>query len=235
MRKPFYIRQWGTALLRGLRRAPKHPFDRAHGVDTDGLIYADPPHNQNNAGYYATAPSLFRGALDLWSATLPPSGHSIGHYTLIDIGCGKGRVLMLAAAYEFREVVGVELDPRLTRIARKNLRRWAARRHSSAPIRIIEADALHIPLPDTPAVLFYFNSFERAMTETWLARLAELARRRTSPLDLIYIHAEFDALVRRIPAVQPLAQAEVPLSAEDAAADAFGVNTDFCAVYRFHS
>lgn len=228
---PSLLRRWTAALL---RRAPKHPFDRAHGVDTDGLIYADPPHNQHNAGYYATAPSLFRGALDLWLATLPGTPHSIDQYTLIDIGCGKGRALMLAAEYPFREVIGVELDSRLTRIARKNLRRWTARTRLATPVRIDHADALDITLPDTPTVLFYFNSFERAMTETWLARLAERARHRTAPLDLIYIHAEFDALVRQIANIQPLAHADIPFSAEDAAADAFGVNSDFCAIYRLH-
>ena len=228
---PAFLRRWGAALR---RRAPKHPFDRTHGVDTDGLIYAAPPHNQHNAGYYATAPSLFHGAIALWSATLTGTPQSLPHYTLIDIGCGKGRVLMLAAQYQFREVIGVELDPHLTRIARKNLRRWTARTPSFAPVRILETNALDSPLPDTPRVLFYFNSFERGMIETWLARLAELAPHRTAPLDLIYIHAEFDALVRQIPGIQLLASADIPFSSEDAAADAFAVSSDFCTVYRLH-
>ena len=52
------------------------------------------------------------------------------------------------------------------------------------------------------------------------------------PLDLIYIHPEFDPLVRQLPGVQVVAEAEIPFSAEDAAADAFGVAVDRCGVYR---
>src|SRR5215472_6482773 len=59
-----------------------HPFDRAHGVDTGGLIYADPAAEghaggRHNAGYYATAPSLFHGAMALWRGTLAGTGYTV--------------------------------------------------------------------------------------------------------------------------------------------------------------
>ena len=228
----------------------QHPFDRRHRVDTGGLLYADRlatghAHDGHNAGYYATAPSLFQGAIDLWRQTLPAAGYTVSDYTLVDIGCGKGRVLMLASPYQFREILGVELNPHLARIARKNLRKWLRRAPQSGvpqvsllrpgsrpPIRIIEADALSIALPAGPVALFYFNSFERPMMDVWLSRLADLSRQRAAPLDLIYIHPEFDALVRQVPGMHPLAEADLPFSEEDAAADAFGVSSDRCAIYR---
>src|SRR5262245_6350419 len=37
--------------------------------------------------------------------------------TFVDLGSGKGKALFLAAAYPFRRIVGVELSPRLHRIA----------------------------------------------------------------------------------------------------------------------
>jgi SAM-dependent methyltransferase len=237
--------RWWTgalgALSRAARRAPPHPFDREHGVDTDGLIYADPlasghENDRHSAGYYATAPSLFRGAMALWRETLAGTGYTLEDYTLVDIGCGKGRVLMLATEFRFREIVGIELNPRLARVARKNLRKWTIRTRASSlvrgEIRIVEGDALAVPLPDGPVVLFYFNSFEREMAEMWLARLGEVARERATPLDLIYIHPEFDALVRQVPGVRAVADAEISFSAEDAAADAFQVAVDRCGVYR---
>src|SRR4051794_18722908 len=196
-----HLRQWLTprrwwssalsALSRALRRAPRHPFDRQHGVDTDGLIYADPAaeghaSDRHNAGYYATAPSLFRGAIALWRETLSGTGYALEDYTLVDIGCGKGRVLMLASEFAFREIVGIELNPKLARVARKNLRKWMTRRRASSrmcgEIRIVEGDALTVPLPDAPVALFYFNSFEREMMELWLARLGDVAGGHAWPL-----------------------------------------------------
>lgn len=274
-RQWLFSRRWSRALSLLHDRKKKHPFDRAYGVDTGGLLYADAltgKHEQHlqNAGYYATAPSLFHGAIDLWCQTLPATGCTESDYTLIDIGCGKGRVLMLATEYAFREIIGIEIDPRLTRIARKNLHKWTQRallkrachpergraprdqvegpaflfgavpqvsgfwkpgKHSPR-LRILEGDALSVPLPTTPTALFYFNSFEREMTGKWLAHLAEIAPTRTAPIDLIYIHPEFDAMVRQLPGMQPLAQADIRFSAEDAAADAFNVADDRCAIYR---
>ena len=247
-------RWWGRAIAavsRVLSGEKKHPFDREHGVDTDGLMYADPAAQghasaRHNAGYYATAPSLFRGAMELWRQRLAGTGYAVEDYTLVDVGAGKGRVLMLASEYGFREIVGVELNPELVRVARQNLHEfgrkgriiglprlkvetWGTRR-----VRIIEGDALAVTLPDGPVVLFYFNSFEREMTEMWLARLGEVAVRRPWPLDLIYVHPEFDALVRQVPGVLVVTDAQIPFSAEDAAADAFGVCSDQCAVYRLN-
>ena len=240
--------RWGAGLARMFRGRTKHPFDREHGVDTDGLIYADPgaqghASDRHNAGYYATAPSLFRGAMELWRETLAGTGYGLEDYTLVDIGCGKGRVLMLASEFAFREIVGIELNPRLARVARKNLQRFGRKGRIAIPglkietcgtrrVRIIEGDALTVPLPDGPVALFYFNSFEREMAEMWLARLGEVARERTAPIELIYIHPEFDGLVRQVRGVQVKADAEIRFSAEDAEADAFEVAVDRCAIYR---
>ena len=234
-------RRWSSqavaALSRIFDRPERHPFDRVHGVDTGGLLYAGRlatghAHDGHNAGYYATAPSLFHGAMDLWRRTLPATGCSVSDYTLVDIGCGKGRVLMLASQYEFREIIGVELNFRLVRCARKNLHKWITRVGQSARVLIMEGDALEMPLPDGPVALFYFNSFERELTGKWLSYLAGLAAHRNGPLDLIYIHPEFDAQVRQVPGMQPLAHADIPFSEEDAAADVFGVHEDLCSIYR---
>ena len=220
-------------------REAKHPFDRTHRVDTGGLIYADGlstghEHDRHSAGYYATAPSLFRGSVELWRETLTRTGCALEDYTLVDIGCGKGRVLMLATEYTFREIVGIELNPGLVKIARSNLRKWMRRTRAKPPVRIIQGDALTAPLPDGPVLLFYFNSFERELTEMWLPRLGELATHRSSPVDLIYVHPEFDALVRKA-GMRVLKEADIWFSEEDAEADVFGVTSDQCAIYRVAS
>ena len=66
----------------------------------------------------------------------------------------------------------------------------------------------------------------------WLRRLGEIAGGRTAPIDLIYVHPEFDVLVRQVPGMRVLAEVEIAFSEEDAGADVFGVREDWCAVYR---
>jgi SAM-dependent methyltransferase len=41
----------------------------------------------------------------------------------LDYGCGKGRVLIAAAGYRFRRIIGVEIAPELIACARENIRR----------------------------------------------------------------------------------------------------------------
>jgi SAM-dependent methyltransferase len=218
----------------------RHPFDRAHRIDTGGLIYADGlstghAHDMHSSGYYATAPSLFRGAMEHWTATLDSSPFRLPDYAFIDIGCGKGRVVLLAAEYAFREVVGVELNPQLAAVARGNLRWWMRRKRACRHVRIVQQDALSFPLPDGPVVLFFFNSFEEEMVRLWLDRLVEAAATRPAPIDLIYIHPEHHKVFAAIPDVQILADAEIAFSPRDAAADAFGVSIDRCTIYRIES
>jgi SAM-dependent methyltransferase len=242
----FASRRWWRGALRTVSRASrwlipsrpaKYPFDRRHGMDTDGLFYSDQlsaghEHDRHSAGYYATAPSLFHGAIALWSETLAESGQPLTDFTLVDVGCGKGRAVMLASEYGFREIVGVELNSRLAAVAKKNLHKWLRSPRACANVAVVHGDALSFPVPDGPVVLFFFNSFEQEMVEMWLDRLAHAASARTHPIDLIYVHPEFDALVRRVPGMQAIAHAEIPFSAEDAAADVFGVAVDDCAIYR---
>lgn len=216
---------------------PIHPFDRRHRVDTSGLIYADGlvsghAHDGQSAGYYATAPSLFQGALSLWRETLRESRYALSDYTLVDVGCGKGRVLMLASEYRFREVVGVELHPGLVRVARKNLQRWMRGPRPCRHISVVEADVLSYAFPSGPVVIYFFNSFEREMVQLWLERLEAVAATRSQPIDLIYVHPEFGHLVQRTHLIKILADQDLGFSAEDAGADAFGVETDRCTVYR---
>jgi SAM-dependent methyltransferase len=96
-------------------------------VDTSGLLYANAlatghPNDIYSEGYYATAPSLFHGALALWQKCL--YGLVVGNYTFIDLGCGKGRVLLMASDYSFHAIVGVELNAKLAAVANKNLAKW---------------------------------------------------------------------------------------------------------------
>jgi SAM-dependent methyltransferase len=214
----------------------KHPFDRVHGVDTSGLIYANAlatghPNDMYSEGYYATAPSLFHGAMALWQQSL--YGLAVADYTFVDLGCGKGRVLLMASNYPFHAIVGVELNAKLAAVARKNLAKWTRSRRACHAAEVIEGDVLELPIPDGPVVLFLFNSFEREMVRGLLERLGETSRARSAPIDLIYIHPDHDDLVRQTAGIERLADENIPFSAEDAAADEFEVNVDQCCVYRF--
>ncbi len=67
---------------------------------------------RNNINLYiGSQPSIMRRAL----SALGP----VERYDFLDLGCGKGRALIVAAEFPFRAITGVELSPALAAIARR--------------------------------------------------------------------------------------------------------------------
>jgi SAM-dependent methyltransferase len=135
-----------------------HPFDRALGSDTSGTtssqdLKAAGDHEAlaHVTFYGGSQPSVLRRVL----ATLPQPENS----TFIDLGCGKGRPLLVASEFPFRDIVGVELSPRLAQVARANAALVGARYPTRTPIRIEVGDATAFPLPAGNLVLFLYHPF----------------------------------------------------------------------------
>jgi SAM-dependent methyltransferase len=97
-------------------------------------------------------------------------------FTFIDLGSGKGRVLLLAAAYPFRRIIGVEFQPELHAIAEENLARL---RENDGDIdaESLCLDAREFEFPPDPLVIYLFNPFPDYVLATVLDNLhASLAR-----------------------------------------------------------
>ena len=76
----------------------------------------------------------------------------------LDYGCGKGRVIAVAATRPFRQVIGVEVLPELADIARDNIQR-ARRKFRCHNVEVIVADATTFPVPTDVTVIYLFNPF----------------------------------------------------------------------------
>lgn len=234
---------------------PQHPFDEIHGVETSGLIPSKhlKTGHENDAhvtAYYGVAPSILRTLIDLWQATTPT--HPIEKYTFLDVGAGKARAMMVASEFPFREVIGIELNPSLANIARRNLEHWIAAHADDttspplAPIRLYEQDALTFDLPRTPTLAFLFHPFEAPILKLLLRRIeSQFAKRPGSPslpFDLLYVNSECRNVLDNHTAFTRLFLDPVAMSPEDHAADLaeiaeqkeYGSTGDEeCAIYRF--
>ncbi|MHC4981625.1 MAG: class I SAM-dependent methyltransferase [Planctomycetota bacterium] len=103
-----------------------------------------------------------------------------GRDVFLDYGSGMGRVIVTAATYPFRAVIGVELSEQLNRVARKNLER-ARRKLMCRDVRIVCADAAAYAVPGDVTVVYLYNPFEgRLLTKVLenLRRSLEAAQRR---------------------------------------------------------
>jgi len=164
-----FAHRWGLDRLafriwrynpRGLLRLYRHhAFDRDLGVNTRG--YRD-------LRYEPTPADVFHEML----SRIPFDPQE---FVFVDFGSGKGKVLMLAAQYPFRKVIGVELWEDLHRVAVENLAAFLTR--AAGEVRSVLMDAADFPLPEEPLVLYFFNPFPEQVLARVLANLKEsLAR-----------------------------------------------------------
>ena len=207
-----------------------HPFDERFGVDTSGLIYQLPSGHQHdvyNNGYFAVAPSVFHAAMHALEERLQLDYQ---RFTFADVGSGKGRALLLASDYPFREIIGIELSPELDRIARANIARYRGARHHPSVISI-QGDASEFPWPPGPLVVYMWNAFTGPVMERVFQNLEASLAQQPRELYLVYMHPELESVLAGLPWLIRLWQDELAMSEEDYAAWAFPNRAEVCAVY----
>lgn len=110
-------------------------------------------------------------------------------FTFIDVGSGLGRVLLMAAEFPFREVIGVEHARDLFEAAGRNLARARRRRQRRAPIRMVLANAANWEFPESPLVVFLYNPCLGEALQGIATALAASLAKRPRPLYVIYKNA----------------------------------------------
>jgi SAM-dependent methyltransferase len=149
-------------------------FDRRFGTDTSSFVSVDdsgmPAERHAEALYYSPAvePVVHRLIRSLPIATRD--------FTFIDVGSGKGRVVLLASMYAFDRVIGIELSPVTARIAEENVALFqssAADLQQCADIAVQREDALGFDIPDTNLVFFLFNPFQGSILSGFVQRVEE--------------------------------------------------------------
>ena len=211
-----------------------HPFDVAYGVDTGGLVWGEGlerPRDEDAAywatGYYGISPSAFTAAMERLDLEWP-------RFTFVDVGCGKGRGLLLALRFPFRRVVGVELSPALAAVAQANLERFRAPwRQDGVPAEAVAGDATQFALPEGPLVLFLYHPFAAPVMKRFLALVlaaGEQAERRE--VYLLYANPELGEMVAGTAGFEALWKQLFSLTAEEGAADRFGSYGEVFAAFR---
>ena len=203
-----------------------HPFDLEFGVRTSGLVagrHLGSGHrsDRHNTAYYAVAPSVFREMIVRWRRMKPAA--PMDEFTFVDFGAGMGRAVLLAAEMPFRRVVGVELNPTLAGIARRNAALWRKAGRARAPMQIQCRDAAEFRFPEGPCVAFLFNPFGapvlRRLLAAWSKTLSTGVAGRAGKLDLIYVNNEQDHVLEQQRGFVRLFSGQVRRSRADAIAD----------------
>ena len=198
------LREFGGAFWRALgellpsRRKARFgdlDYDWEHSVDT----------TRSNVGfgtqfltgvtarpYFATEPWLFEQIMQ----GLPID---FSQFTFIDLGSGKGRVLLMASDYPFKRIMGVEFMPELHRAAQKNVANYSNARQRCRRIESVCADARDFQFPDGPLVVYLFNPFSESTFAQVLGNLRTSIQQSPRPVYVAYRFTEFEDLLAQEP------------------------------------
>jgi SAM-dependent methyltransferase len=195
-----------------------HPFDLLHGTDTGGhmsgaYFSAISLSSIYTTGYVAATPSALTQAI----SALPLRCEEV---TFVDIGCGKGRALLVAAQFPFRHLVGVEISSELCDIARANA---ATNPDLASRITIRNEDATRTVYPEGPLLLFLFNPFLAPVLRSVLKNLERQLRISPRETWLLYeMNPRYIRVLDSFPFLKEISDTTFSFSSEDTAFDPMG-------------
>jgi SAM-dependent methyltransferase len=205
-----------TGVWRGLADAATlllayHPerdrsFDRRFDTDTAGRVppeqlgIADSAVREQAVLYLPSPTRVTRWMLD-------NIGVDHREFSFVDLGCGKGRVLLVASEYPFQRVVGVEISAELSDIARKNITRYRPTTRRCRDLEVENTDATTFDFPETNLLLHLYHPFEPAITSAVLSHLERsvlIKPRKVAVAYLLYTDAvnPVEAVFARFPWLQ---------------------------------
>jgi SAM-dependent methyltransferase len=171
--------------LLGYRPDRDRSFDNRYGTDTGGSVgtsdlgIADDTVREQAILYLPSPERVTRWML----STLRLDYRT---YSFVDLGCGKGRVLLVASTYPFQRVIGVEISQELSRIARENVTRFPASARK-ADVEVQTIDAATIRFPATNLLIHMYHPFGPELTRVVLRRLEESVREQPRQVTIAYL------------------------------------------------
>jgi len=108
-------------------------------------------------------------------------------HNILDFGCGKGRVMVVAAYYDFLKITGVEFARELCDVARKNI----------APVQqifpekifnVTHANAVDYKIEIDTNVFFFFNPFNEVVMLAVVKNILQSLKENPREAYIVYIN-----------------------------------------------
>lgn len=159
-------------------------FDRKFGTDTGGVQNLADEHGivgenaKHGLAHIASDPLQFRQIIDTLNLAL-------SEYTFVDLGCGKGRALLLAAQFPFKSIIGIDFVPSFVEAARSNVN-TAASHGLRGDIEVVVGDATQFALPLGALLIYLYNPFDSHVVGKVARHLQESYQEDRRPLVVVY-------------------------------------------------
>jgi SAM-dependent methyltransferase len=159
-------------------------FDAAHGTQTGGIqkisdLTTVGENAQYGSGHIASDPKFFAEMM----ADLQLDLHE---FSFVDLGSGKGRALMLASAFPFRRLIGVEFAYELHEAAKENIAKLPA--SAASRVDLIHGDAAKYSFTLDPIIIYLFNPFGPTVIRQVAENALNSWRNAPRPVHILYMN-----------------------------------------------
>jgi SAM-dependent methyltransferase len=110
---------------------------------------------------------------------------SLHHF--LDIGCGKGRALCIAAQHGFKQVTGLDFAKELCEAAKENLN-ITKQKFPALEYKIINNDAFYFEIPDDVDCIFFFNPFDEIIMSGVVKNIITSLKKTPRKINIIYVN-----------------------------------------------
>lgn len=115
-------------------------------------------------------------------------------YIFIDVGAGKGRALLLAFDFPYKELIGIEFSKEIYDIATDNINKFKSIHNRSHNFKLLYMDATQYSFPEENIVLFLYNPFHGQVLKNFIENLRKHAEMTEKDFIIIYHYPMFSDL-----------------------------------------
>jgi len=85
--------------------------------------------------------------------------YQLKHYNFLDIGCGKGKTMILASKYSFKQITGYEIDKDVFSVLKKNINQKKFRNFK------VYNKSIKISEIENNSVIYFYNPFNEELSK----------------------------------------------------------------------
>ena len=164
--------------------------EKKYGINTTG---ADELYKLEKLGidishatiYMPVSYALLEEIFKQLNPSKPLNPKPLNHF--LDIGCGKGRVLCVAAHQGFKKVTGIDFAKALCDTAKENLD-LTKQKIPVLEYKIINNDAFYFEIPDDVDCIFFFNPFDEIIMSGVVNNILKSLQNNPRKINIIYVN-----------------------------------------------
>jgi hypothetical protein len=157
-------------------------FDAEQGVDTAAQLHPSEVSIESSDWIYGNR--YQPAAVGEFELAISHCTVDLKDYVFVDVGCGKGKVLVLAGELPFQHVYGVEWGRELAETAKRNI---AKVNGLDGKVTVICGDATTWALPDRPLILFLNNPFEAPLLKRFVKHIERSLMESPRDIQVLYV------------------------------------------------